>query len=416
MSIVFIALLFLSMLLAFRNERVTLLLVILCLPLYTLRGTLGPIPVTALEMLLCGASVITIGKRLSHIREVNWRAHAPALLIMVSWLFLSTLSMLLAQDIVAAAGLWKAYCIEPLLFALALFLTFRSEKEWRNVCVALVCSGSVIGLMSIVQYFTGYGIPDPWQAAPVRRSTAHYGYPNAVGLYLAPIAAISLGLAARKTTLLRVHRLALYWVFLCCLIGSILAHADGALAAIVVLVALLLIVRKRYIVFTLLTLMFCATVFIVPAARSIVTFQDTSGQVRIALWTGTLNLISHQPVTGSSLGQFPYAYEHYRLPSHIELLQYPHNVILDFWVEFGILGILWLIATLFYALWALFRLRRYPHIQATQTAAAFYLCAFVVYGIVDVTYFKNDLSLLFWIVLTMIYATLTTNTKRVQKH
>jgi O-antigen ligase len=158
------------------------------------------------------------------------------------------------------------------------------------------------------------------------------------------------------------------------------------------------------------------TILLVPRVRDAVTFQDTSGQVRVALWTGTLNLIEHHPIAGSALGQFPYAYEHYRLPSHVELLQYPHNLFLDFWVELGVLGFIWIIGVLLYAIVILIRMRDHAHIQSTTTAAAFYLCALIVYGIVDVTYFKNDLSLLFWVMLTLVYSIARTNTKRVRTH
>ena len=129
--------------------------------------------------------------------------------------------------------------------------------------------------------------------------------------------------------------------------------------------------------------------------RDILLFRDVSGDVRLALWQGTGNLLAARPWRGAGLSGFPTVYAEYKLDKHVELLQYPHNIFLDFWVELGILGLAWLLATLLIywrSLLGWYRARQDP--EAIILAAV--MVAIVVYGIVDVPYFKNDLSVMFW--------------------
>src|SRR5690606_28340003 len=97
-------------------------------------------------------------------------------------------------------------------------------------------------------------------------------------------------------------------------------------------------------------------------------------------------------------------YDQYRLIKHVELLQYPHNIILNFWVELGLLGLI----AMLYLLIAVFRKSAVAWASAqpgfTKTAllgVMITLVIMVVHGIVDVPYFKNDLAVQFWVVVAL---------------
>ena len=84
---------------------------------------------------------------------------------------------------------------------------------------------------------------------------------------------------------------------------------------------------------------------------------------------------------------------------------YPHNIILNFWSELGLLGLLafvWLIGR---ALLIAGRVYQGLGMGAEKyillgTVAA--LTALVVHGMVDVPYFKNDLAVLFWLLIGIV--------------
>jgi len=146
-----------------------------------------------------------------------------------------------------------------------------------------------------------------------------------------------------------------------------------------------------------------AAALALPQTRDILLFRDVSGDVRLALWKGTWNLIMHRPITGAGIAAFPQVYDLYRLPSHVELLQYSHNMLFDFWTQFGIFGAVWICVTLGIAMKCLYHSR----LQTQNATLLFFapIIAICVYGLVDVPYFKNDLSVLFWMWLVAAYQT-----------
>jgi O-antigen ligase len=91
----------------------------------------------------------------------------------------------------------------------------------------------------------------------------------------------------------------------------------------------------------------------------------------------------------------------------LEIYMYPHSIVLNFWSELGLLGVIgffWIIVMFF-----IFGIRAYRIARRAQDPFAYAilglmtaLLATIVHGLVDVPYFKNDLAVLFWIMMGMI--------------
>lgn len=382
---------------AVHNRALAVAAVLFLLPTYVLRFSVSGIPFTVLEALilvLFCTFVVQERKRL-------WNMICRPRLFTGSWLFwlavlfivAGILGVVVSPSQTAALGLLKAYIVEPLLFVLVLIHTIRTPKEVRQVVWALGLSATFIALIAVFQFVTGVGIPEPWQQFPDRRATAVYGFPNAVGLYIAPILTLFIGLLAHKKFGSRQRTVAALVMIVAMAASLVAARVDGAIIAVVAgsVVALFFTEWRRRTVIALVVAL--ALAFILPATRELLLFQDVSGDVRLALWKGTWNLLQEQPLFGTGLAGFPLVYDIYRLPSHVELLQYPHNVLLNMWVELGMLGVLWLIAVLVYGVRAAVNVGRRHAVGYVLLAV---LVSFVVYGLVDVPYFKNDLSVLFW--------------------
>jgi O-antigen ligase len=125
---------------------------------------------------------------------------------------------------------------------------------------------------------------------------------------------------------------------------------------------------------------------------------------RLRIWGQTLRMLSHHPVLGIGLSNYQQAMGPYwqDLPRVI----YPHNIVLNFWAVTGLLGLagfFWLAVRAFLLGWQGWR--RHPaDWRPYDLGVVLVLVAMVVHGLVDVPFFKNDLSLEFWALLGILWA------------
>jgi O-antigen ligase len=127
--------------------------------------------------------------------------------------------------------------------------------------------------------------------------------------------------------------------------------------------------------------------------------------LRLPLWQSTLKMLRAHPIFGGGLDGFHRSVQPYKVPGFTEQgVNYPHDLILTFWSETGILGLvafLWMLAQM--ARTALAGLRSEPWVRTLSIGLLGVLVAIVVHGLVDVPYFKNDLALEFWALLAIQY-------------
>jgi len=383
-----------------------ILVVVACLPIYQLRFSIGPLPSTLLEVFIV---IIFLRWLWSVVRE----RQLPHVIFPGKWLIVllvvaATIGIVVAPDTRDALGVWKAFIIEPVLFYLVVVNVMKRESDQKNM---LYCLGlSVIGLavIALLQYVGAWPALEPWISESPKRVSSIFGYPNALGLFVAPVTGLMLGLL----TLSR-RRISLAFVTVVTIAGLVAIATSVSRGAVMGLAASILWLAivgdyKRRIVIGLLILI--GLMALLPASRrlavSVITGSDTSTDVRLALWQGTWSLLKDRPIVGAGLAGFPVVYDQYRLARHTELLQYPHNIFLNVWVELGLLGLLVFLWGLGKFCWQAARLIRYgdrgswPTQQVIGLSSG--LIAMVVYGLVDVPFFKNDLAILFWIFMAMV--------------
>jgi O-antigen ligase len=289
----------------------------------------------------------------------------------------------------AALGIWRAYFIEPTLVFVMLRATFNDRQDWLRALTGLGVTTMFIAAFAIFQKLTGLGLPIPWDVE--RRATSIFPYPNAVGLFVAPIVtAIAVG-AGFSRSIKPAHAV------LVCAMGVtaiMLAETEAALVAIPIALVMTVLMSnlptKRKIMIALAGM---------PAIREKILLQDYSGGVRRAQWGETVELLKDRPVTGAGLSGYPTALEPYHDPRLYEIFQYPHNIILNFWVELGIFGVIalvWLAIVTGKITWA-------KRDDALALAAAAALLTMCIHGLVDVPFFKNDLAVLtaFFLAMTL---------------
>ena len=104
------------------------------------------------------------------------------------FLLAATISIFTSINIRAALGEWKAFYIEPILLFLVLITALKTKKQIDTILFALILSGFLTSLLAIYQKYTGWYVPwEYWENHYTFRVTGWYGFPNGVGLFLAPL-------------------------------------------------------------------------------------------------------------------------------------------------------------------------------------------------------------------------------------
>jgi putative inorganic carbon (hco3(-)) transporter len=127
-----------------------------------------------------------------------------------------------------------------------------------------------------------------------------------------------------------------------------------------------------------------------------------SGLIRIDLWKSALAMLRDHPVFGVGLDQFLNQYQGvYIAPTNQRerWLSHPHNIVLDWWLSLGIMGVLlagWIGVRAVRGALALTR-RTDVRVGALARAALAGLVAVLAHGLIDNSYFLQDLALTVWL-------------------
>ncbi|MFC1663147.1 O-antigen ligase family protein [Patescibacteria group bacterium] len=379
--------------------------IVLIMPTYLLRFELFTIPTTLLEMGIYVVFAIWLIRLVQ--RKIDLKLVPKFWWIIIAlWLVIGFSSAIVADDKAAGLGLWKAYFLDAALYFVVLVTVIKSlHQVWR----VLWLLGSAVLLISLVAIWQALGLkesPEPWISQVPARVSSIFEYPNAVGLFVAPIVGLFLSLVIkRKNQSSTKKNLFAAGTVVFGILATVLAVSQGAwLGILAALIFVSLFSRWRKFIFISLALLMII-LLIIPGTRSnvveTVTFRDTSGDVRLRLWQGTIDLLRDHPIIGAGLSGFPWLYDSYRDAAHTELLLYPHNVVLNFWVTTGLAGLaafIVIVAKFFQLIF--FKLKQgLESMVSLRLGLAAAMIALLIHGLVDVPYFKNDLAILFWLIV-----------------
>lgn len=358
--------------------------ILFLLPTYLLRFSIFGIGLNALDCIIAVSFLYFLMKDHKRIALGEWKY------IMGSFVVIGAIAVLVSTNQTAALGLYKSYIIAPVLVGI---MILTCKPSLQKILAVLGLQVFLLSIVGAIQYMTGLGIPAPWNVRGDEfRITSIYEYPNAVGLLFAPIVAMMIAWAMHVKAQRKI------WIQLSVIAILIIAAAktEGAVIAILAAVVFSLLFTKwKWWAVGVSAIAFVLALAWEPT-RSIILLQNTSGEVRLALWQGTVALLYDNPLFGAGLAGFPQLYAEYKLDRHVELLLYPHNLLLDFWVNLGLAGAVWLCGVIV----SFFRdllTKQTPETIVVMSG----MVAILVYGLVDVPYFKNDLSVLFWTIITL---------------
>jgi len=338
------------------------------------------------------------------------------------------------------------------------------EKILWPLCI----SALAVSLLAIYQKLTGAFIfNDFWAVAEARRATSFFGYPNAVGLYLGPLVLVFLGwffyqrkiinnqtprltggqANSKQISIIKnqfINRLIILLITSLSLLAIYYAKSKGALIGVAAGMFVFAVLANKKIrwILIILALVSIVGVSLYQPAREYAKekiIYNKSLLIRLAGWKDTWAMLNDgRLISGSGLANFqasivPYHTEGFfyndgtdpEFHRHVvwnedykkkswqplEIYLYPHNIILNFWVELGLAGVLlfiWIIGKFWVMGFKIirnlkFEIRNFDIINKKYLVIGL-MCSMVVifiHGLVDVPYFKNDLAVMFWLLVAL---------------
>jgi putative inorganic carbon (hco3(-)) transporter len=375
-------------------------------PAYILRWHIGFYPSTVLEV----AVVLTVAAfafeswRLGSMPSLRSPFTLPAAIFIVA----CAISVIVAPDRRAALGIYRAYIIEPIAFFFVVGSVVRTVRQASLVLAGLALAGVVVAVANSVVVLNAilHHTLNPAVPAPV----VIYTNPNDVALFLVPLIAIAGSIVLYSAD--RTERLAGAAFAVIASLATLLSFSRGGyLALAAVALGLAISHRRRWRLLAIAAVGAVVLILIPPIHHRLaveVDFSNGSNTLvgRFELWRVSLHMLSQHILFGVGLSGFAQVIAPYWNPTHTDRFIYPHNIVLTFWSETGLLGLAafaWIMVTGFVQGWKGWRTSAAGW-RPIELGIVLALVAVITHGLVDVPYFKNDLSLEFWALLGLAWA------------
>lgn len=346
-------------------------------------------------------------------RRLGGQAKSAKLRFASIWPYLFLLAagtaVFFSEDKVRALGIFKGWFFFPLVLFLVL-INSNKQNQLPYLALPLVSSGSLISIWAILQKAGIVGLSFYQKADPASfsqylnspiRAFGPFESPNYLAMFLVPTFLLSL----LSWQLAKNHNQKT--LLLCCFATMVLAiifsGSSGGFLALVTGVIIIMIgrIKKRrgigYLVIAPLIMLLLAN-YLILSGRVLF----SSDQARAAIYEQSAKLLSDNYIVGLGLGDFSdqIAAATKNLPAFQEFVLpyalHPHNLFLALWLNLGLFGLI-----IFLVLIYLFFQKIKAQKALLPLAAA--MIAVLAHGIVDTTYFKNDLSALFWLTYSMAF-------------
>lgn len=332
--------------------------------------------------------------------------------LVLAFLALAVVSLTWSEFMSPAVRNLRVVVLEPVLFYFLLRVMRLERRDWVWLADTLLFAGGAIAVVGLVLYATGESVVEAEDGA--RRLISIYGSPNGVGLYLGRCMPFALGFALVSP------RGSWRWFYAVAsgavmLVAVLLSQSRGAIMlgipAAVVIVLLFWYGRRALI--PIIAAVIGLGVVMVPLMLVLPRLGDLFGDTfmfRRHLWFSSVELLQERPLRGVGLDQFLYWYRsRYLVPEAWEEpnLSIPHNILLNYWVNLGVLGVV--IGVMFQAFFwqTLWRVRAKvaetdPLGLALVLGLAGSMGYLLAHGLVDVGYFAINLAFVFFLFFAML--------------
>ena len=428
------------------NIRHGIYIIIFLIPLYLLRFSIFGIPTTVLEVMIY---ILFLAWIIDEIRKNNFCANfsgaellknkncvlSIGIILLLSGVIISTFN---SSDLRTSLGIFKGWFIDPFLFFLVFINVIKKEKHLNLVLKSWLASGVVVSLISIFYLLNSNLTFDD-------RLKAFFLSPNHLAMYLAPVFLVGLFFLLNdkklniKYRILNIKKLTNYELtnlsvisniqypifFIIILIPLYFTYSYGAFLGIFIttiwlfiigLKPLLRISNIKYLIF----LIFVSIVIVFVSFNKFDQITNSENRSsfhsRLMIWNASIEIIKDNPFFGIGLGTFQDAYllytERFEEPYLEWAVPQPHNIFLAFYLQTGVIGFVGFSLILFW----FFNHRRDEAMPRLYWQIINIIMIYtLIHGLVDTTYWKNDLALIFWLIIGMMVVSrrIRCNTKRI---
>lgn len=385
------------------------------IPLYIVRLQLWNIPTNLWELIVVLLAVCVLVPRLGELsrslRPTLWGWMAAGLLLVGL-----ALGFFMAPDGREALGIIKGWFIIPALYAASLYQVSKPQtvkqigdsvyqvanrRITKYVPRALLLSSLPISATALWQVITNNFITIDG------RASAWFLSANYLALFLVPVLLLSISSLLQTRGKVRiagwiVWAMGLAAVYFSFSFGGWFALASGVVVYLIILRG----VRAKPVWMGLLGLAALGGLAYLTIPRFAALFdlvQRTSASVRLQVWSTALLMIKDRWLTGLGLGSFDQNYLSYAVrlfPSPLEtMMLHPHNFFFQIAISLGLPGLIGFGLIVIQWWRQLFRLAD-RYLVASLAAA---MTGILLHGLIDTTYFKNDLAAIFWLLIGLAY-------------
>ena len=324
-----------------------------------------------------------------------------------------------------ALGILKGWVAVPMLLGVAISYQFLSAADYpesknvnykfRAIFYGLYASTLVVSVWAIMQqlkvitvlfYQLGDATFTQYLGANFR-AFGPFESPNYLAMFLVPTIFITLALWSRVK---RKEAKFMDWLFyssmLLPLLALIFSRSRAGLIALAVSIALGLLFyvfnksrsKNEKLIYAVL-----GVIFAILAVAVVVRYglRPDSDAVRFEIYQHAWQMVKGNWLWGIGVSNFQQvlsgfdlqpAFRMYALPYAL----HPHNLYLALWLNFGILGLVSFAGIVWYVITISLQSKSVYSLLLLMS-----LLAILLHGVFDTTYFKNDLSAIFWLIVAL---------------
>ncbi len=378
-----------------------ILLVVFFAPLYLIRFSVFNIPTNFLEISI----LIVLFFYLIFDKNNNTKMRIEKkYLILIAFLFLGLISSAFCnQNLIQEIGIIKGWFVLPLIFSFLLIKNIESAKNVDRILKAYFFSASAMSLLGLFFIATNRLTFDG-------RLEIFYNSPNYLAMFLAPTVLIGFYFLRDKPvskTLLLAQ--------ITILINLYFTYSYSAWIAIISSAVLFFLVTNKDVFYKRKIIIFLILIFLLAVSQinnqkiqNIFNSENRSSlESRVIIWRSTAKIITDNFWLGIGPGNFQekyLEYQKYFSPYPEWAVPHPHNVFLAFWLQSGIIGLVSFVLLIILWLQSVFsktsKKRSAPE-EKLGVLLILVMLYFLIHGMTDTTYWKNDLSFYFWIFFSL---------------
>jgi O-antigen ligase len=382
--------------------------IVLLLPFAQVKSVFFGVPVYVPEMVLLGYITFCFFSP-----QLEKRRMPDKLFLLGAGLFLlgALVTFLVNPSSLRGLGMLKSWFFFPWLFGLFLFWEAQRHEERDLFLKSWYIVIGATALVNLILFFEGFVTYD-------HRLSGTYPSPNFLALFVAPALLLSVHFFFSKTKKSLFEKMLFFVGGAGAGVTVILTRSYGTelalLSALLVLLSGWFILAKKPQRFLIPILLFFVLLLGVVSFehgsekwQALSSLEQRSSLAsRIMIWQAAWRIISDHPLFGIGVGRFQEEYLLYQtfFPPYLEwAVPEPHNLFFAVFLSTGLLGLFgfFLLVGRFIFLARVTFL--YGEEQKKREALLFLslLALFLVYGLTDTPYFKNDLAYIFVLTLSL---------------